>query len=97
MRKTLNILVLAAALAVNSNAFAAGESAGPGAAKGRWLGKAEVEVKVTELGYSVRKIQNGVGRYEVKATGKDGSEVLLYIDPWTGELLNPDNKNGDRH
>ena len=52
---------------------------------------------MTERGYTVRKIQNGVGRYEVKATGKDGKEVELYIDPWTGEFLRPEDLEGDKH
>ena len=51
-----------------------------------------MEAKVSAAGYTVKKIKNGVGRYEVKAKGKDGKTVLLYISPWTGEILGEDRK-----
>ena len=86
MRRTFALLALAAAIAAPVHALAADDSARP---RARWLGKAEVEVRIAALGYSVKKIKNGVGRYEVKATGKDGKDVELYVDPWTGVIVNP--------
>lgn len=92
MRTALICMTLAAALAIPGFAMAGEEGQRPAAAKGHWLGKAEVEAKVSAAGYRVKKIKNGVGRYEVKAKGRDGKTVLLYISPWTGDILGEDRK-----
>jgi hypothetical protein len=87
----INIILLALAAVLSSWDFAvAGErEVRQSTTHPRWLGKAEVELRVAELGYSVRKIKSGVGRYEVKATAKDGRDVELFVDPWTGAIVNP--------
>ncbi len=92
MRNASICLALATALAMSGSAVAGEEGTRAAAAKGHWLGKTEVEAKVNAAGYTVKKIKNGVGRYEVKAKGKDGKTVLLYISPWTGEILGQDRK-----
>jgi hypothetical protein len=94
MRRALTGLVLAAALVVPGAVLAGGE--GEGAAKKHWLGKDEVEAKVSARGYSVKKVKNGVGRYEVKAKGKDGKTVVLYVSPWTGEIVGQESKKESR-
>jgi hypothetical protein len=96
MRRVLTGLVLAVALVASGAAFAGGEAEGQGAAKKHWLGKAEVEAKVSAQGYTVKKVKNGVGRYEVKAKGKDGKTVVLYVSPWTGEIVGQESKKEGR-
>ena len=91
MRNALIRLALTVALAMSGSAIAS-EQESPGPAKGHWLGKAEVEAKLSAAGYSVKRIKNGVGRYEVKAKGKDGKTAVLYVSPWTGEIVGQDNK-----
>jgi hypothetical protein len=47
---------------------------------------------VSSAGYRVKGIKNGVGRYDVKATGGDGRTVVLYVSPWTGEIIGQEDK-----
>ena len=80
MKNALSCLTLTAALAIS------------GSASAHWFGKAEVEAKVSAAGYTVKGIKNGVGRYEVNATGWDGRTVVLYVSPWTGEITGQKDK-----
>jgi len=96
MRNAAIGLALAVAFAMPGLAIAGEAGDRPGAAKGHWLGKAEVEAKLSALGYSVKKVKNGVGRYEVKAKGKDGKTVVLFVSPWTGEIVGQDSRKESR-
>jgi hypothetical protein len=92
MRHASIRLALTAALAMAGFAIASAQES-PGGTKGHWLGKAEVEAKLSAAGYSVKRIKNGVGRYEVKAKGKDGKTAVLYVSPWTGEITGREEKH----
>jgi hypothetical protein len=71
------------ALAVEANASDENRVHAPKAA---WLAKDAIKSKLNSLGYSVRKIEAEDGRYEVKATDKEGKKVELKVDPVTGEI-----------
>ncbi len=90
MRHALTGLTIAFVLAASGAAFAGAEGKGQGTAKGHCLGKAEVEAKVSAQGYTVKKVKNGAGRYEVRAKGKDGKTAVLFVGPWTGEITGQD-------
>jgi hypothetical protein len=96
MRTTSICMTLALGLAIPGSAMAGEEGQRPAAAKSHWLGKAEVEAKVSAAGYTVKRMRNGVGRYEVRAKGKDGKTITLFVSPWTGEILGQDTKWGGR-
>jgi hypothetical protein len=36
------------------------------------------------------------GRYEVKATDKQGTRIELYVNPVTGEILKPEEERKER-
>ncbi len=90
MRKTLTLLAFATALGVSGHALASGDDdAREAAANDKWLATSVIKSKLGELGYSVRKIEAEDGRYEVKATDKQGARVKLYVNPLTGEIEKP--------
>ncbi len=86
MPNSLIRLTLAAVFAASAWTIASAQSEPSGAAKRHWLAKTEVEAKVAAAGYTVKRIKNGVGRYEVRAIRKDGKTIWVYVNPWTGEL-----------
>jgi hypothetical protein len=92
MRNSLIRLILAAALAVPACSIASAQNEPSGAAKSHWLGKTEVEAKVAAAGYTVKRIRNGIGRYEVRVIRKDGKTIWLYVNPWTGEIAEQEAK-----
>jgi hypothetical protein len=90
MRNSLIRLILAAALAVPPCSIASAQNEASGADKRHWLSKSEVEAKVAAAGYTVKRIKNGVGRYEVRVIRKDGKTIWVYVNPWTGEIAEPE-------
>lgn len=50
----------------------------------------QVIQKLGAAGYQqIEKIQRKRDRYEVRATGRDGARVKLYVNAQTGEILGP--------
>jgi hypothetical protein len=96
MRTGLVCMTLAMALAMPGTAMAGEEGQHPAAPKRQWLGKAEVEAKVSAAGYTVKRTRNGIGRYEIRAKGKNGKTITLFVSPWTGEIVGQDTKWGGR-
>jgi hypothetical protein len=94
MKKALVFVALAMALALAAEANA-GEENRDSAPKTAWLAKDAVKSKLTDLGYSVRKIEAEDGRYEVKATDKEGKKVELYVNPVTGEIEKTSGERSD--
>ena len=85
MQKALLFLAVAMVLGLAGEANASDENRDR-APKATWLAEDAIKSKLSDLGYSVRKIETEDGRYEVKATGKDGKKVELYVNPVTGEI-----------
>lgn len=80
MHKTLKIAV-AAAFAVAAGAAIAQTQAGQ-------MSTADVMQRVEQSGYTnIRDVEFDDGFWEVEATGTDGRQVELYVDPRSGEVL----------
>jgi hypothetical protein len=94
MKKALVFVALALALAIAGEANAS-ESNRDGAPETAWLAKDAIKSKLTGLGYSVRKIEAEDGRYEVKASDKEGKKVELKVNPVTGEIEKTSSKQSD--
>ncbi len=94
MRKALLFLAVAMALGLAGEANASEENRDQ-APKTAWLEKDAIKSKLSDLGYSVRKIEAEDGRYEVKATDKEGKKVELYVNPVTGESEKSSSKKSE--
>lgn len=60
----------------------------------------QVLVKLMVAGYDkVDKIERERNAYEVKAIDRNGARVKLYVDPRTGDLIQPGRQSGkqERH
>lgn len=87
--KTTNLFL---SLALASGLFAAslGTSlaAGERAAAGTWMPITQLIDRLEADGYrDIEEIERDDGRYEVKATDRQGARVKLYLHRQTGELL----------
>ncbi len=92
MRKVLLLVAIAMTLGSTVEAFADDDDARGGARAANWLSEAAIKSKLSDLGYTVRKIEEEDGRYEVKGTDKNGARVKMYVDPVTGEIEKPSTK-----
>ena len=94
MRKLLTLLCLGATLGAASPLMASEDGRCGNTPRDKWLSEAAIKSKIGELGYEVRKIEVEKGCYEVKATDKNGAKVELYLDPASGDIVEPGtNKN----
>ncbi len=84
MRKALLFIAIAMALGIAGEAFAGSDEARGNAPRTTWLDEGAIKSKLSDLGYSVRKIETEDG-----ATDKNGAKVELYADPATGEIERP--------
>ena len=58
------------------------------AVEAQWLPLAKLIERLEAKGYrDIEKIERERGRYEVRATDRQGARVKLYLHPQTGELL----------
>ncbi len=94
MKKALVLVALALTLAVAGEANASDESR-DATPKAAWLAKDAIKSKLSDLGYSVRKIEAEDGGYEVTATDKEGKKVELKVNPVTGEIEKAASKQSD--
>lgn len=54
----------------------------------QWLSIPQIYLKLEAAGYgNVEKIERESGRYEVKATDRNGQRVKLFVHPQTGEVM----------
>lgn len=51
-----------------------------------WLEPGQVNEKLKQAGYTVRKLKKSHGCYEVKAIDAKGTRVEFYVDPTTGKM-----------
>ena len=89
MRHILKILGFVAVFGAASSALASETGRCGDAARDKWLPEAAIKVKMSGLGYDVRKIEAENGCYEVKGIDKNGAKVELYVHPVTGEVIKP--------
>jgi hypothetical protein len=89
MRKTAALIAFAMTAGLSGPSLASDDTSREGDAKGRALGEAAIKAKLSEGGYSVRKVQPGIGHYDVKATDNSGAKVDLDVNPRTGEIMKP--------
>ncbi len=95
MRK-IRASALIAALGLSGGALASDCDAHEGTSKDKWLSESSVKEKLGRLGYSVREIEAEDGRYEAKATDKQGVKVEIYVNPLTGEPEKPSEESKER-
>ncbi|HWJ19756.1 MAG TPA: PepSY domain-containing protein, partial [Geobacterales bacterium] len=56
-----------------------------------------IKSKLSEGGYSVRKVQPGIGHYDVMATDNSGAKVDLDVNPRTGEIMKPAGSGNEKY
>ncbi len=77
--------IAAAAIATAGPAFATPDCrSGP---RSEWRSMEDAVAAVTAKGYQVRETEIDDGCYEVKAIGKDGERVKVYLDPKSLEVV----------
>ncbi len=89
MRKTAAFIAFAISAGLLGPSLASDGTSPEGEARGRALGEAAIKAKLSEGGYSVRKVQPAIGHYDVMATDNLGAKVDLDIDPRTGKIMKP--------
>lgn len=85
MNKRAFIAALAATPILASAALA---SPSCGAApQSNWMSIADVDARLTSMGYNVRQIKIDDGCYEVDAIDRNGNRVEAYLNPVTAEIV----------
>ena len=85
MKKSLLSLSITAALLCSTAAFATGLATCNSGPEENWIPSAELEKKLTEAGWTIRRIKVDGGCYEVYAINEKGERVEAYFDPLTLE------------
>lgn len=90
----LAIALTAATFGGTTFAVSATDSANmSNAATDNWLAIPAIYAKVTAAGFNdIYEIEREDNGYEVKAIGPHGERVKLFVDPVTGEVLQPRSK-----
>jgi hypothetical protein len=60
--------------------------------RAEWRPMEDAIAAVRAKGYDIREVERDDGCYEVKATGKSGEKVELYLDPGTLEIVRTKNR-----
>lgn len=84
MQRPLIMAVLSASLALPISANATGLHRCEMTDRGDWLSEAELTSQLTSLGWSVRRMKEDGGCWEVYGTNPDGLRVEGYFHPITG-------------
>ena len=87
MKKTSLFLATSALYFAASSAFATGLATCDSGAKSTWQPVEKLEAQLKEKGYTVRRIKEDGGCYEVYGTTPEGDRVEAYFDPATFEKL----------
>lgn len=85
MKKTLLSLSITAALLCSTAAFATGLATCDSGPEENWIPIAELEKKLTEAGWTIRRVKVDGGCYEVYAINEKGERVEAYFHPLTLE------------
>lgn len=84
MKKSLNLALVAAMLGAPFSAQATGLHSCEATDRAAWLTKAELTDQLEDKGWSVRRIKEDGGCWEVYGTNPDGQRVEGYFHPTTG-------------
>jgi hypothetical protein len=84
MQKSLTIAVLVAILASPISAHATGLYRCEPTDRAQWLTQAELTTQLENLGWSVRRMKEDGGCWEVYGTTPEGQRVEGYFHPTTG-------------
>ena len=83
MNKSLMTLTATAALFCSTSVFATGLASCDSGPEENWIPSAELEKKLTDAAWQVRRIKVDAGCYEVYAMDENGERVEAYFDPLT--------------
>lgn len=86
IRKTLVALAFTSLATLSGPVFASDDEC-RSVPRSEWRSMEDAVAAVTGMGYAIREIEVDDGCYEVKATGKEGGRVKLYLDPGTLEVV----------
>jgi hypothetical protein len=90
MKKLLLAAAAMAPLTLALPAFADDDDARcPEVAADQWMSIADVDGKLTAMGYRVREIERDGYCYEVEGTDANGAEFEAYVNPQSGEIVPP--------
>lgn len=89
MNKIVITLATLAVLAVSPAVAGSYSGTCTTAPKEQWLTEAAVQVKVTEAGYTVKKIKatRAGNCFEAYVTDKAGTKLELFLDPTTATII----------
>jgi hypothetical protein len=93
MKKLLLVATAIAPLALALPATADDDDARcPEIAADQWMSIADVDSKLTAMGYRVREIERDDNCYEVEGTDANGAEFEAYVNPLSGDIVPPREK-----
>ena len=90
MKPTHHVLNIAAALLLGCAAQSAWAQASvqcPEYPKSEWRTEAELQAKLTEAGWRIRRIEESCTCLKVFGTNPDGKRIAAYFDPKTLEFV----------
>ena len=88
MKKILLIATAVAPLALALPALASDDDARcPEIAQDQWLSIAEIDSKLSALGYRIDEIERDDNCYEVEGTDANGASFEAYVNPETGAIV----------
>ncbi len=88
MKKILLIATAVAPLAFALPALADDDDARcPEIAQDQWLSIAEIDSKLSALGYRIDEIERDDNCYEVEGTDANGASFEAYVNPETGAIV----------
>ena len=90
MKPTHHLFHIAAALLLSGtahHAFAQETVQCPEYPKSEWRTEAELQAKLTEAGWRIRRIEESCTCLKVFGTNPDGKRIAAYFDPKTLELV----------
>lgn len=91
---TIFAIALTAAT-LGGSVIAASSAADRASVRADWLAIPAIHEKVTGAGYSdIHEIERERDGYKVKAYDSNGDRVKLFVDPFSGEVLNARAKKG---
>lgn len=90
MKKLLLAAAAMAPLALALPAMADDDEARcPEIAADQWMSIADLDSKLSGMGYRVREIEREGNCYEVEGTDANGAKFEAYVNPQSGEIVPP--------
>lgn len=93
MKSLMSALVAVATLGAATVSADASDNRCRNVPRTEWRSMAEAVEAVKAKGYEIREIEIDDGCYEVKASGKSGERVKLYLDPASLEVVRTRNRS----